>query len=108
MKLPTRIKVGHFVYRVERWRSEGEAGDRWGECDHGELVIRLRPVIPGTQLADTLIHEILHAIHNVWGLRVGDDEERIVAVTATALLTVFRDNPKLLAWLGANLKGEAK
>ena len=52
-----------------------------------------------TGLADTVLHEILHACWSTMNLGPTEEEERAVSAMATALIAVMRDNPKLRTWL---------
>ena len=52
-----------------------------------------------TGLADTVLHEILHACWSTMNLGPTEEEERAVSAMATALVAVMRDNPKLREWL---------
>jgi hypothetical protein len=53
------------------------------------------------QMADALLHEILHAIHNslAFHCHKRPSDERIASQYAGALIEVMRDNPKLLRWI---------
>lgn len=60
-------------------------------------------VCVGVHLSDvveTLLHEIAHAINMYSGLLDGDlDNERVAATYGLALAQVYRDNPELAKWL---------
>lgn len=47
------------------------------------------------ETADTILHEILHAIFYKMYVGKGDDEEAVVSKLATGLVTVMKDNPEL-------------
>lgn len=49
----------------------------------------------GGETADTIIHEILHALWDKMFVGKGDDEEAIVSKLGTGLTTVMKDNPEL-------------
>lgn len=50
--------------------------------------------------ADTLLHEVLHAILHCQGRENGgDEEETYVRAIATGLLVVLRENPEFTKWL---------
>jgi hypothetical protein len=54
---------------------------------------------------DTLLHEVFHAIWAIGQLKdKGQEEERAVAVMATYMTQVIRDNPHLMRWIAKNLK----
>lgn len=99
--LPRSIRIGPFDYQIEKWAPLASlAVHRWGECSSTELVLRIQVDMPSPQKAiDTFLHEVSHAIFHVFGVEDGDKEERIVGLTATAWVQVYRDNPWLLKWL---------
>lgn len=98
---PKTVRVGPYQVSVivesSHWAN---ANQRFGEFSACEMCIRLQPEFACvTKLVDTLLHEILHAIH--WAYRIEDEdkEERIVSTTATALTQVLLDNRELATWL---------
>ena len=92
MTLPEHIKVGPFDIAVVEIAADvasrlREDGDFDGDTIHIAAGQR------GPALADTVMHELLHAIFKTFALKDEDDEERIVSAIATGLIGVFRDNP---------------
>ena len=74
MTLPTHIKVGPFDFAVRPISRElglrlREDGDFDGESIHVTKGQR------GPALADTVMHELLHAIFRTFALKDDDDEE---------------------------------
>ena len=49
-------------------------------------------------LQDTFLHEVLHAICHVMGLRETEKEENFVRRLATGLCTVWNHNPAAFKW----------
>lgn len=100
-RLPHSIRVGPFDYVIEKMTSnQSGAMRRWGEFSSLEAKIRVSTNFPtAVKAADTLLHEVGHAIWFAWGIEKGDDEERVVGNAATGWVTVYRDNPWLLDWL---------
>lgn len=99
-KLPASIRVGPFDIEVVIMAPErAEAVSALGQFSGTEQQFRFHPN-PGSAVnaADTVLHEILHAIWWAYGLDQKDDEERIVRITATMMIQAYRDNPWLLAW----------
>jgi hypothetical protein len=47
----------------------------------------------GRVKAETLLHEILHAIWDVYSVKKGDGEERIITSLAMGVSACIRDNP---------------
>jgi hypothetical protein len=104
--MPQRLRVGPFDYTVQSWPSrEASAAERFGECDRFNNVIRVRDDISEQRSAETMIHEILHAVWDTQGLGDNDAEERIVTCLALGLSQVIRDNPDFVAWMQQNLEG---
>ena len=102
MKLPDVIKVGPYDFVIEEWTPRmAAANERYGECSCQELTIRIDSSLVPIKMADTLLHELLHAVWWVWGIDDGDNEERTVHKLAIGLTAVWRDNPGLLDWFDA-------
>ena len=104
MKLPKSVKIGPHVYSVvdeERailaLRDEG----KYGITRPDRLEIHVDPSGAHTQVADTLLHEVLHCIWDQGALRTEDPglEERVICSLATGLLDALRSNPKLADFL---------
>lgn len=97
--LPKSVRVGSFDFVVE----VPEAGDSMGEFGHMNIHsqrIRIAPGQTAQNLANTFLHECIHAIHWVYGLWRNDpDEEHYTNQTANGLCQFFQDNPEATAWL---------
>ena len=99
MELPKQIKVLNLTYEI-RWvdRQIETATDSHGFCDTAEQLI----VVNGDQkrdaIADTMLHEINHALFSALSITGELTEERIVRLMATGLCTVLRDNPSFTKW----------
>lgn len=72
------------------------SGDDYGECDHvgAKLLVSLKQ--SADMRRDTVLHELLHFIDEEMQLKM---RERQIRMTATVLLGVMRDNPKLVTYL---------
>jgi len=97
--IPGRIKVGAIDYAVVVVSNLPE--DDYGYCDPRLQRIALSSDQNKQAAADTLLHEILHAIWHESGLfsLKRPDEETIVRITSTWLCLVFRDNPETLTFI---------
>ena len=106
LKLPASVKIGPFVYRIEEMERRAPIRERCsGVTEHGPLLIRVQlDDFPAQVIAETLVHEIFHAIYWVAGVLDEDREERIVRQMATMWAAVMRDNPALVKWLADALK----
>ncbi len=105
---PRAVMVGPHIYDVRTsaalvrdMRADGEHG----RCRPAELTIDLDPEHPLTVVAETLLHEIVHACLSGAGVSAAlaeiDDalEERIVLAVSPLLLDVLRSNPELVTFL---------
>lgn len=82
-----KIYIGGVTFDYEE---SNELFD-YGECDKHSRVIRVHRSQPQCQKVDTILHEILHAIWDVYALEEKDDEERMVTCTARGLTCIYRD-----------------
>ena len=72
----------------------------FGMCDTESGEITVRPGVHPVEEADTVIHEILHAIAFLMNIGLSDKvEENVVRKMATGLTQVFMDNPHLLTYI---------
>ena len=53
---------------------------------------------PNDSMQDTFLHEVLHAICHVMGLKETEKEENFVRRLATVLCTVWNNNPAVFKW----------
>lgn len=104
--LPDTIRVGPFDMRIVLVPvDQATSESRWGAFHSIPQVIELMTTYPTLfKAADTLVHEINHAIFWAYGIDEKDEEERTVATFATGWVQVYRDNPWLLDWLKRALK----
>jgi hypothetical protein len=74
----------------------------YGLCHLDTTTIDIREGQHPLEEADTVIHEIFHAILNRQGRGyAGKTEELYVRALATGLTTVISENPKFAAWLAS-------
>lgn len=99
--LPKSIRVGFKTYDILPWPIENVIDDAsLGRCEHFKSQIHV--AVGGrawSDVAETLIHEILHACWYVARLEDAPPEEKAVATLASGLAQVLSDNPALRAWL---------
>lgn len=102
--LPKHVKVNHLDYKI-RWMTAAEfqASGNDGECDHSASLISLNPDMSRQQTAETLWHEIKHAIWHAFAVKPSRSEERVVRAHAQFEAGVMRDNPDLMRWILRNL-----
>lgn len=107
MKLPSTLKVGAFTVRVkQRPGLEMDRNGVYGRYQAVASLIELRTDLGDDHTRDIILHEALHAVLYVHGIKdmIGMDdefEERLLTGLAPALLSLLRDNPALVTALTA-------
>lgn len=80
MKIPERVKIGPYTYRVERVPGLRDDEDRnlplHGDVDTAKKLIRLDADDPPEQQFTTLIHECIHALDCDF-LKLGLSEKQV-------------------------------
>lgn len=104
--LPASVRIGPYDFTVREWTDlDAINTSRVGQVTFEDGVMCVVTNRPRAKVVATLLHEILHAIRFVYGIRDRDDEERTVEMEAVALTALWRDNPSLLSWVGQQLAG---
>ena len=104
MTIPLKtIRVGPFDLALKSLT--GEDRDKClGMFSETQMAILMRDTFASEQQrAETLLHEIIHAIFAVMGIADKDSHERKVSATSIGMAMVFRDNPKLIDYLKEKL-----
>lgn len=99
MRYPKEVKVGPYRFSLEfsplSVAPGADSGDL-GYCLREEQRIIVEKELGRDVIADTVLHEILHAIWFVSGIRDSkEDEEDRIARISPLLLSVMRDNGRL-------------
>lgn len=68
----------------------------WGEYDYDFHLIKIREGQPVAFEADTVLHELIHAIDDAMQLGMN---ERQVHCTATGIVALLKDNPDFVKYL---------
>lgn len=102
MKLPTRVKIIAHDYEVQQLPDE-LMHENMGFCNSVTQQIHVGLGLSATQEAETLVHEILHAVFYHLSLK-GNAEEQIVNGLSLGFVAVLRDNPHLWKYLSETLK----
>jgi len=104
MKLPLKVKVSYLDYNIQELPFElAVAGDKHGDCDHIANLIRVQ--LKGhsqQQQANTLFHEIIHAVFHLYGVSL-KTEEMVVCGLSNGFCQVIRDNPKVMKFICGGL-----
>jgi len=90
-----KLKVGYQTYDIKACGDLADRGEM-GVTYKNRQLIEYSPNLQPRELADTLIHEILHCIcHSYIPDVQRADEEEVVTMLAHGLTQVLRDNPKV-------------
>ena len=106
------VRIGYREYTISFVKRFTD-GDHIGECEnpakhtHAKGKIRIKAGQEPVEKANTIMHEINHAIAYTYGLNLSDDmEERVVTAFTNGLIAFIRDNPKfVIKLLRLALKG---
>tara|TARA_R100000742_G_C4249822_1_gene68258 strand:+ start:478 stop:810 length:333 start_codon:yes stop_codon:yes gene_type:complete len=107
-----KIKIGYQDIQIERETSTFQKQtDCYGEYDHRKNTITIQNGLDPLDEANTVIHEVLHAIAYINSLTVSgqpldseNKEEITINQMTNGLMQVFRDNKWLLTYLKEKLK----
>jgi hypothetical protein len=111
--LPKKIKISFADVDIETSDDTKFAEENFGEYDSRNNKITISTNSTDRDIANTLLHEIVHA--SVWygglkddGAALEDDkhEEHVVNVITNQLCQIFRDNPKILTIIKKGLTGK--
>lgn len=102
----TKVRVGSVTYKIRYAKGEYDNSSKEGYCKPGEIAI-LADLTKGRE-AQTVLHEILHAVYDQQGLNVKykDEEEFIVTCFANGISMLMRQNPKLMQYLQSLIDGD--
>ena len=98
------IRVGPFDMAIIRL--EGEDRDKsLAQFSEHQMTIAMRDEFPNDQQrAETLLHEVFHAIEGVMGIPDKESRERRVSAISIGMAMVIRDNPAFIDYLKEKLK----
>lgn len=114
--IPKSVRIGCYHFRVEVTEfADSEAENQFGHMNQINQKIRVRPGMSPQKLANTFIHEVLHAIY--WFHTTGDFsirqpeancsprdiEEEFVLNGANGLCAFWQDNQDAVAWFNKML-----
>lgn len=97
----TVLKIGYKEYHMY-FVKKIDGGATFGDCTSlcgSRGVIRIAKGQKKVEKANTILHEIIHALVYVQGLEPdlkGDKEEKVVLSLTNGLIQFMRDNPKVM------------
>jgi hypothetical protein len=103
--IPQRLIIGPSIVEI-RLAPRGVSTDDGGALC-GVFIPTTKTIeldvdrLTGMELADTLMHEVIHAMFYFygWGTQEKHREESVASLLGTGLALLFRDNPELLVAL---------
>jgi hypothetical protein len=95
MKIPKKVNIIGYEYKIVIDNHQEERHSLWGQCDNGQLKIFLKDTLISNEIiARNLFHEISHAID--FCLKIKDNGEVLseseIERLATGLQSLIRDN----------------
>lgn len=106
VKLPKKVKIGSREYKViKRSKRWGKKHKAYGQIQYDKRIIELSNDQNSKELADTLLHELIHSIIHEYKIKLdGRKEESLVTKISNGFTDVFSKNPNLLPWLVRQLE----
>ena len=96
---PPGIRLGGRPWKF-RFRRPSSMPDAAGLCHYAKAGIDIRQGQSPVDEADTILHEVFHAILYCQGREYGEEvEETYVRALATGLVAALQDNPEFASWL---------
>lgn len=97
---PKKIKVGPFFFKIKYANlNDMNRGDSSGYTVFENRHIYIEKSYDEDLQSEILLHEILHVIWWIAGIKERDDEESIIRMESPLMLGVLRDNPDLVNFL---------
>jgi len=107
MPTPEEITVLGLTYKIKFVPLEDVGNDKLGWCDCTTLQLYIAEDQPRSALANTFLHEVIHAINYSMGISSGD-EENLTNRLANGLCAVWRENPEVFKWWATTIKEPAR
>ena len=93
MIIPDKIKIGARDIRVREIDHLSDDADRWGDYNPRTGTIRIEADIPDDMKNEMVLHEIVHVISDIYGVRL---KEKQICVIGAVLYQILKDNPGLV------------
>lgn len=105
-EMPKRVKVGHTAVDIFIHGGETSSGKNaglmsyapYGVFHESKSSINVQDTGSDTELLNTIMHEITHAIHSFMGLNDQSTEEEFTGRGTNGLLCFYLDNPEFTEW----------
>ena len=99
--LPRKWKVGSYTFKVEVVPHDHPQlnHENDGLTVFQEEVIYLNESMKPMRAAIVALHEAIHTINWVFGVRDGCEEETVTTQVSTGLMSFWQDNQKVMQWI---------
>jgi hypothetical protein len=106
--LPKEVDILNLTYKIN-WITTPEEGgaERLGWCDFQSQVIAVTKDLPRQSRAETLLHEIIHAVNHGMGAPDKIPEEAFTGKMSIGIATAIRQNPNVWRWLIKEMSSKA-
>jgi Zn-dependent peptidase ImmA (M78 family) len=92
-----QLKVGGAIYTINEVKGLVSKVSMYGNVDFSDCIIQIDANISDERKEQTLIHEMLHAVHFEAGYDPSEQDEDMINRTANVLHQVIVDNIDILA-----------
>lgn len=97
--MPTQLRIGSYDYQVVVMNPNDPDNTRlFGDMSAAMQRIRIAPGMTPKRLANTFMHEVLHAVNEYFGIDDQSTEEQGVTQGANGLCLFFQNNPAACQW----------
>jgi hypothetical protein len=96
-KLPSRILIGNVAYDIAELPQDRIDAGVNGDCSNVlNHTIRIDPNLVGHDAIETVLHEVLHAMEDVYRIKLSHKQ---VYQLSNALAAMVRYNPHITNWM---------
>lgn len=92
-----QLKIGGTIYTVNEVEGLMRKLNLYGNVDFSDCIIQVDSALSNERKEQTIIHEVLHAIHFEAGYNPEEQDEDMINRTANVLHQVIVDNIDILA-----------
>lgn len=106
---PKALRIGHYVFEI-RWygATEQEREAKYGYSHAGTQLLAFADNQKPEMLADTFLHEVLHALMWFFQMQQNIEEEQVATRMATGICMVWSQNPETFTWWRGLLEGTSE
>lgn len=93
-RLPKEVAISYQTVKIQPLPKDapGNVLGYYYQTDHK---IEIKPGLNSYEEANTLMHELFHALYRCAGINKKSEEEQVVTVFANGVMEMMKRNPKL-------------